>query len=96
MNVLLDILDDIAWIHESLAVNHTGEAKTSMSELADRLENMTGCDFGDPRAMAQIVRDSRQAFVYGTETNRIDAVTALTTMSRRLWVLAKSPANHRI
>ena len=85
MRALIETLNDLSWIHECLAMDHTGEAKSSLSTLAKRLETRPDATLGDCAVIAQTVREAREAFVLGEDLERRQAVVDLMALSRSLW-----------
>jgi hypothetical protein len=87
MRALIEVLNDLAWIHECLAMDHTGEAKSSMSALADRLERFPDPSLGDCANRARTLREARNVFIVGEDADLRQAVVDLMSMSRALWTL---------
>ncbi len=85
MRALIEVLNDLSWIHECLAMEHTGEAKSSMTELAERLRQRPDASLGDCDALATTVSGARNAFVMCDELEVRQAVVDLMSMSRGLW-----------
>lgn len=85
MRALIEVLNDLSWIHECLAMDHTGEAKSSMSDLAKRLRQRPDDSLGDCEVLASTVSDAREAFGRCDESEMRQAVVDLMSMSRALW-----------
>ena len=87
MRALIEVLNDLSWIHECLAMDHTGEAKASMTELAGRLLARPDPSLGDCAALVKTMRGAREAFTACREDEMRQAVLDLVSMSRELWTL---------
>lgn len=85
MEEFLVILDDMAYIVECLAVNHTGEAKSELSSLIDRL-NKTSCF--TPEQKIDFIEKIETA-IDAIRMGNGEGVGIVARMSRDLWDIFK-------
>lgn len=78
---ILEILDDVAYICESLAQDLTGEAKSELYGLIRRLE----AEAPRPEATLAVLREAEQILIHGGERRRERAAFCLGPLSRELW-----------
>lgn len=78
---ILETLDDLAYIAESLAQDLTGEARTELHRLIHRLEAETP----PPESTLAELRKAEQILIHSDEHRRERAACSVSRVSRELW-----------
>lgn len=81
MSPLLTVLNDLAWIIECAAMDHTGEAKSELGTLSKRLLADPAFDIADKKEISAVLSEAREAYVRG---DRRVGSHLLMTISRTL------------
>jgi hypothetical protein len=87
MHPLLRVLDDLAYVLESGACDHSGELKFELGELCKRLE-------GDEKLYAiqdreKVAADLRDALTCYRSGDKLTGLNKLSSISRSLWAQAR-------
>ncbi len=78
---ILETLDDLAYIAESLVQDLTGEAKTELYKLIRRFEAQPS----PPDSTLAALREAEQILIHGGESRRERAAICVSRVSRELW-----------